>query len=149
MPQVGPTHSVSVAAAVVDGSGAACLRSVGETTGAGSRLGGVLELDETIGEGLVREVLEEIGSPSSPRRSPGSTRTCGVGIVALVFRCHVVDGQAGASAEAAKAAWLSAEEVAQRMDEAGQETARRLDGQAHLRFERMTALKSLPAGFDD
>ena len=40
------------------------------------------------------------------------------GIVALVFRCRVVDGQVGVSAEATKVAWLSAEEVAERMDEA-------------------------------
>src|SRR5215217_775280 len=56
-------------------------------------------------------------SPSSPTLT-GVYKNMRRGIVALVVRCRVVDGQVGASAEAAKVAWLSAEEVAQRMDEA-------------------------------
>jgi 8-oxo-dGTP diphosphatase len=80
--------------------------------------GGALELDETIGEGLVREVLEETGLTVEPEALTGVYKNMRRGIVALVFRCRVVDGQVGASAEAAKVAWLSAEEVAQRMDEA-------------------------------
>jgi 8-oxo-dGTP diphosphatase len=67
---------------------------------------------------LVREVLEETGLTVEPEALTGVYKNMRRGIVALVFRCRVVDGQVGASAEAAKVAWLSAEEVAQRMDEA-------------------------------
>jgi 8-oxo-dGTP diphosphatase len=114
MPQVGPTHSVSVAAAVVDGSGR-LLAIRRRDNGRWEPPGGVLELDETIGEGLVREVLEETGLIVEPEALTGVYKNMRRGIVALVFRCRVVDGQVGASAEVA---WLSAEEVAQRMDEA-------------------------------
>ena len=80
--------------------------------------GSTPELDETISEGLVREVLEETGLIVEPEALTGVYKNMRRGILALVFRCRVVDGQVGASAEAAKVAWLSAEEVAERMDEA-------------------------------
>jgi 8-oxo-dGTP diphosphatase len=117
MPQVGPTHSVSVAAAVVDVSGR-LLAIRRRDNGRWEPPGGVLELGETIGEGLVREVLEETGLTVEPEALTGVYKNMRRGIVALVFRCRVVDGQVGVSAEAAKVAWLSAEEVAERMDEA-------------------------------
>ena len=117
MPKVGPTHSVSVAAAVVDWSGR-LLAIRRRDNGRWEPPGGVLELDETIGEGLVREVLEETGLTVEPEALTGVYKNMRRGIVALVFRCRVVDGQVGVSAEAAKVAWLSAEEVAERMDEA-------------------------------
>ena len=94
------------------------MRSVGGTTGAGSHPGAFWKLDQTIGEGLVREVLEETGLIVEPEALTGVYKNMRRGIVALVFRCRVVDGQVGASAEAAKVAWLSAEEVVERMDEA-------------------------------
>jgi 8-oxo-dGTP diphosphatase len=138
MVQVGPTHSVSVAAAVVDASGR-LLAIRRRDNGRWEPPGGVLELEETIGEGLIREVLEETGLTVEPEALTGVYKNMRRGIVALVFRCRVVDGQVGVSAEAAKVAWLSAEEVAERMDEAY--ATRLLDayGQAHLRFVRMTA----------
>jgi 8-oxo-dGTP diphosphatase len=117
MPQVGPTHSVSVAAAVVDGSGR-LLAIRRRDNGRWEPPGGVLELDETIGEGLIREVLEETGLTVEPEALTGVYKNMRRGIVALVFRCRVVDGQVGVSAEAAQVAWLSAEEIAERMDEA-------------------------------
>jgi 8-oxo-dGTP diphosphatase len=117
MPKVGPTHSVSVAAAVVDGS-RRLLAIRRRDNGRWEPPGGVLELDETIGEGLVREVLEETGLTVEPEALTGVYKNMRRGIVALVFRCRVVDGQVGVSAEATKVAWLSAEEVAERMDEA-------------------------------
>ena len=92
-----------------------CLRSVGGTTGAGSHPGAFWKLDQTIGEGLVREVLEETGLTVELEALTGVYKNMRCGIVALVFRCRVVDGQVGVSAEAAKVAWLSAEEVAERM----------------------------------
>ena len=76
MAQVGPTHSVSVAAAVVDASGR-LLAIRRRDNGRWEPPGGVLELDETIGEGLVREVLEETGLTVEPEALTGSTRTCG------------------------------------------------------------------------
>ena len=97
---------------VADGLGRETLAIMSEPPG------GVLELEETIGEGLIREVLEETGLTVEPEALAGVYKNMRRGIVALVFRCRVVDGQVGVSAEAAKVAWLSAEEVAERMDEA-------------------------------
>jgi 8-oxo-dGTP diphosphatase len=117
MSQVNSTHSVSVAAAVPDASGG-LLAIRRRDNGRWEPPGGVLELDETITEGLVREVLEETGLTVEPEALTGVYKNMRRGIIALVFRCHVVHGQLAASAEAANVAWLSAEEVAERMDEA-------------------------------
>lgn len=80
--------------------------------------GGVLELDETIEAGLVREVHEETGLTVKPERLTGVYKNMGRGIVALVFRCSVVTGEQSSSAEAAEVAWLAVDEVRNRLNEA-------------------------------
>jgi 8-oxo-dGTP diphosphatase len=67
---------------------------------------------------LVREVLGETGLTVEPEALTGVYKNMRRGIVALVFRCRVVDGQVGVSTETVKVAWLRAEEVTRRMDEA-------------------------------
>jgi ADP-ribose pyrophosphatase YjhB (NUDIX family) len=81
--------------------------------------GGVLELDETIEEGLVREIREETGLTVTPERLTGVYKNMRLGIVNLVFRCSVIDrATTGTDEEAAEIAWLTADEIEQRMDEA-------------------------------
>jgi len=113
----GPRHSVSVSAVIVDDEGRvlAIRRS---DNGHWEPPGGVLELEEPILDGLVREVAEETGLIVEPERLTGVYKNMVRGIVALVFRCRVVDGQIVSSPEVAEAAWLSLTEAGERMSEA-------------------------------
>jgi 8-oxo-dGTP diphosphatase len=112
-----PRHSVSVAAAIVapDGRMLATKRC---DTGAWELPGGVLELDETFTDGVIREVREETGLTVEPERLSGVYKHMNAGIVALVFRCRVVDGHVSPTAEADEIAWLTPGEIQEHMTEA-------------------------------
>lgn len=112
-----PKHSVSVAGAVVDDQGR-LLAIRRRDNGHWEPPGGVLELDETIEAGVVREVLEETGLTVRPERLTGVYKNMERGIVALVFRCSVIEGSQTRTAEAAEIAWLGPGEVREKMDEA-------------------------------
>ena len=112
-----PRHSVSVAGAVINGEGRV-LAIRRRDNGHWEPPGGVLELDETIEEGLVREVREETGLTVCPDRLTGVYKNIARGIVALVFRCSVAGGEVTTTGEAAEIAWLTSEEITARMDEA-------------------------------
>lgn len=110
-------HSVSVSAAVVreDGSFLAVRR---RDNGHWEPPGGVLELDETIEEALLREVREETGIDVRVERLSGVYKNMLRGIVALVFECSPAGGEPTPSEETSEVAWLTAGEVAESMDEA-------------------------------
>jgi ADP-ribose pyrophosphatase YjhB (NUDIX family) len=110
-------HSVSVAGAVIDDQGRA-LAIRRRDNGRWEPPGGVLELGEVIHDGLRREVFEETGLKVEPDALTGVYQNLPRGIVAFVFRCHAVGGQLGSSAEASEVAWLTADEIADRMTEA-------------------------------
>jgi ADP-ribose pyrophosphatase YjhB (NUDIX family) len=112
-----PRHSVSVAAAIVrdDGRVLAIRR---RDNGRWEPPGGILELDETIEDGLKREVHEETGLDVEIDRLTGVYKNMSRGIVALVFRCHILHGTPRSTAEASDTAWLSADEARERMSEA-------------------------------
>lgn len=112
-----PKHSVSVAGAVVDDQGR-LLAIRRRDNGHWEPPGGVLELDETIEAGVVREVLEETGLTVRPERLSGVYKNMERGIVALVFQCSVVEGARASTAEAVEVRWLTPGEVTERMDEA-------------------------------
>jgi ADP-ribose pyrophosphatase YjhB (NUDIX family) len=116
---------VSVAAAVVDDDGR-LLAIRRRDNGHWEPPGGVLELDETIEDGLVREVREETGLTVMPERLTGVYKNMERGIVALVFRCSVVEGERVPTAEAVEVAWLTSDEVRDRLTEAY--AVRLLDG---------------------
>jgi 8-oxo-dGTP diphosphatase len=120
-----PRHSVSVAAAVVDDQGR-LLAIRRRDNGHWEPPGGILELDETIEAGVIREVREETGLTVRPERLTGVYKNMERGIVAIVFRCSVIAGAESATREAAEVAWLAPDEVRQRMDEAY--AVRLLDG---------------------
>ncbi len=112
-----PRHSVSAAAAIVDESG----RVLGIRRRDNHRWeppGGVLELDETIHAGLVREVCEETGLTVQPGPLTGVYKNLERGVVALVFRCAAPPGTASPTSEASEVAWLSRDEIPELMDEA-------------------------------
>jgi ADP-ribose pyrophosphatase YjhB (NUDIX family) len=79
--------------------------------------GGVLELTETIEDGVRREVFEETGVKISVDRLTGVYKNMARGIVALVFRCSPEEGEAQPSDEATAVAWLTPEQVAHQMSD--------------------------------
>lgn len=98
-------HSVSVAGVTVDDGGRVLLvkrRDNGEWQAPG----GVLELDETFERGVVREVLEETGVTVRVEALTGVYKNMKIGVVALVYRCRPVGGEATPSEESSDVAWL-------------------------------------------
>lgn len=112
-----PRHSVSVAAAVVD-SDRRVLAIRRRDNSKWEPPGGVLELEETIHEGLVREVQEETGLTVEPGELTGVYKNLERGIVALVFHCHAPVEAPSSSREAVEVRWLHPDEVRSYMDEA-------------------------------
>jgi 8-oxo-dGTP diphosphatase len=113
-----PCHSVSVAAAIFDDSGEKVLLIKRRDNGRWEPPGGVLELDETIEDGLRREVREETGADINVGPLTGVYKNMSRGIVNLVFRCEVTSKPGISSKEAAEIAWLQVAEVGHLMTEA-------------------------------
>lgn len=112
-----PRHSVSVTAAVFhqDGRVLAIRR---EDDGQWVPPGGIVELDETPEHAVIREVLEETGVQVKPEILTGVYKNMVLGVVSLTFRCHPVGGRPQPSDEALESAWLTLDEVRERMPEA-------------------------------
>jgi 8-oxo-dGTP diphosphatase len=112
-----PRHSVSVAAAIIDDHGR-FLAIRRADNGRWEPPGGVLELDESIEAGLIREVAEETGLTVEPIALTGVYKNMQRGIVALVFRCEITsrDGEPPPG-EVAEIAWLAPEQLS-RMSQA-------------------------------
>jgi 8-oxo-dGTP diphosphatase len=105
-----PVHSVSVAAAILDEHDRFLVIRRADN-GQWEPPGGVLELDEPIEVGLVREVEEETGFKVEPLRLTGVYKNMVRGIVALVFRCDIVEQTARRSAEVDEIRWLTRDEL--------------------------------------
>jgi 8-oxo-dGTP diphosphatase len=105
-----PQHSVSVAAAVVDADRVLVVRR--RDNGRWEPPGGVLELGESIPDGLRREVREETGLTVEPDALTGVYKNLARGVVALVFRCHATGGVLKATAEAGDFRWLQRDDLA-------------------------------------
>ena len=112
-----PRHSVSVTGIVIrdDGRVLAIQR---RDDGRWVPPGGVLEIDESPVDGVAREVLEETGVKVHAEQLTGVYKNMRLGVVTLAFRCRVVDGNAHASDEARRIAWLTVEEATRQMPEA-------------------------------
>jgi ADP-ribose pyrophosphatase YjhB (NUDIX family) len=111
-----PLHSVSVAGVVVreDGRLLAIRRA---DNGTWELPGGVLELAESPEAGVAREVFEETGIQVEVDELTGVYKNTNRGIVALVFRCKPSGGMERTSSESTAVAWLTPEQVAERMSE--------------------------------
>jgi 8-oxo-dGTP diphosphatase len=113
------THrfSVSVAAAVIrdDGKMLAIKR---RDNGHWEPPGGVLDVGEALTDALVREVAEETGYTVSAGSLSGVYQNMKRDIVAFVFRCHVVSGDARVSDETMEVVWLDQVEIRARMVDA-------------------------------
>ncbi|CAM5340800.1 NUDIX domain-containing protein [Streptomyces viridifaciens] len=111
-----PLHSVSVAGVVVreDGRVLAIRRA---DNGAWEPPGGVLELVESVEDGVRREVYEETGISVGVERLTGVYKNLRRGVVALVFRCRPEGGAVRLSDESVEVGWLTVGEVSERMAE--------------------------------
>ncbi|MFE6056769.1 NUDIX hydrolase [Kitasatospora sp. NPDC056446] len=111
-----PLHSVSVAGVVVheDGRALAIRRA---DNGTWEPPGGVLEVAESVEDGVRREVYEETGVKARVERLTGVYKNMSRGIVALVFRCRPEGGAVRLSDESVEVAWLTPAEVSERMAE--------------------------------
>ena len=112
-----PRHSVSVAAVITDGHDRALLIQRADN-GRWEPPGGVLELGETIHEGLRREVREETGLVIEPGQLTGVYKNMVRGIVALVFRAKVTGGRLVTTEETAAYRWATEDDVRDLADEA-------------------------------
>lgn len=101
-----PRHSVSVAAAIFDESGDNVLLIKRRDNGNWEPPGGVLELGESIEDGLRREVREETGAEIEVGPLTGIYKNMAQGIVALVFPAVATTSPASASSEAIAIEWL-------------------------------------------
>jgi ADP-ribose pyrophosphatase YjhB (NUDIX family) len=80
--------------------------------------GGVLELNETVEDGLRREAREETGLDIEPIALTGVYKNMTRGIVALVFRCKPTGGSLMVSDEVAAFRWAEPSQIAELADEA-------------------------------
>lgn len=106
-----PKHSVSVGAIVADDQGRILLVRRRDT-GAWVIPGGVLELHETVLDGVVRETLEETGLTVRPARLTGVYKNLSTGVVSLVFYCRILEGELRSNTdETSDATWVSPDDV--------------------------------------
>lgn len=105
-----PKHSVSVAGIVVRDDGRVLVIKR-DDNGHWEAPGGVLELDEAFEAGVRREVLEETGLEVTVERLTGVYKNLTHGIVALVYKCQPVGGNAQTTEEARELRWMTREEV--------------------------------------
>lgn len=110
-------HSVSVAGAIIDDDGRVLLARRRDNEH-WEPPGGVLELAETIEDGLGREVAEETGLAVEIEALAGVYKNISRGIVALVFRCHSTGGTLTLNDEASEFRWVTDDELDELMDPA-------------------------------
>ena len=110
----GPKHSVSVSAVVTNDAGQILVIRRADN-GHWEPPGGVLEREESITDGLLREVEEETGLVVKAEALTGVYKNVPRAIVALVFRCRVAEGHPRGTREALECRWLTVEEAVSRM----------------------------------
>ena len=80
--------------------------------------GGVLELNESIHDGLRREIREETGLDIEPDALTGVYKNMPRGIIALVFRCKITDGHLTPNDEVTAFHWANQNDIRQLTSEA-------------------------------
>jgi ADP-ribose pyrophosphatase YjhB (NUDIX family) len=108
---------VSVAGVVIDEDGRALVIQRRDNAH-WEPAGGVLERDETITEGLLREVKEETGLIVESVALTGVYKNMSRGVIALVFRCRPTGGVLAENSEVAGFRWIREADVSSIMSEA-------------------------------
>jgi ADP-ribose pyrophosphatase YjhB (NUDIX family) len=80
--------------------------------------GGVLELGETIQDGVRREIREETGLDIEPDALTGVYKNMPRGIIALVFLCKITGGQLKTNSEVSAFQWADESAVRELASEA-------------------------------
>ncbi|WP_081748657.1 NUDIX hydrolase [Nocardiopsis sp. CNT312] len=137
-----PRHSVSVTGVVVRPEDGKVLVIKRADDGRWVPPGGVMELDETPEQCVVREVQEETGIGAKPIRLTGVYKNMKLGVVSLVFLCEPVGGVLRTSDESTVATWLTPEDAVARCPEArGVRISDALSGEApHVRVHDGTSV---------
>jgi 8-oxo-dGTP diphosphatase len=112
-----PRHSVSVSAVIPDDHGRVLLVRRRDNQH-WEPPGGVLELAETIHDGLRREVREETGLDIEPGPLTGIYKNMPRGIIALVFLCKITGGHLATNDEVATFHWAGQNDIRQLATEA-------------------------------
>jgi len=110
-------HSVSVAGVITDDHGRVLLIQRADNH-RWEPPGGVLELGESIPDGVRREVREETGLDVESVALTGVYKNMNRGIVALVFRCKITGGDLATTDEASAFRWAANSEIDGLMDQA-------------------------------
>ncbi len=105
-----PRHSVSVSGVIPDDHGRVLLIRRRDNKH-WEPPGGVLELDETIQDGLRREIREETGLDIEPGPLTGVYKNMPRGIIALVFRCKITGGQLTTNDEVTAFHWADQADI--------------------------------------
>ncbi len=103
-------HSVSVSSVITDDHGRVLLVQRRDNS-RWEPPGGVLEVRESIQDGLCREVREETGLEVEPVALTGIYKNMARGIIALVFRCAVTGGRLAVNDEVAAFRWATEADV--------------------------------------
>jgi 8-oxo-dGTP diphosphatase len=130
-----PRHSVSVSGVITDADGRALVIQRRDNHH-WEPPGGVLELGESIEDGLRREIREETGLAVQPGALSGVYKNMTRGVIALVFRCEATGGQLTTNDEVTAFRWADEDTIRQLTTEAF--AVRLLDG---LRREDVPAVR--------
>ncbi|MEP9395648.1 NUDIX domain-containing protein [Gordonia sp. VNQ95] len=111
-----PKHFVSVAGVVIDRAGHVLVIRRRDN-GAWEIPGGVLEVDESVERGAMREIREETGILVRVDGLSGVYKNMTRGVVSLVFRCTPIGGQVRTSDESSAVEWVTVDEARTRLSD--------------------------------